>query len=150
YSCYSINITKGIIYSMSLEVETLGSWLDEPMKMPFCIRRKRKMKLSEVIALAKAGYSKKDIEVIKREEEKEVEKPIPPAEEPDVVVEDVPDPEDELIEVEEDEEEIIDYKKLFEESQAKLKEVQKENAKQPLPKVDNDIEIVNNFCRDFL
>lgn len=108
------------------------------------------MKLSEVIALAKAGYSKKDIEVIKREEEKEVEKPIPPAEEPDVVVEDVPDPEDELIEVEEDEEEIIDYKKLFEESQAKLKEVQKENAKQPLPKVDNDIEIVNNFCRDFL
>lgn len=91
------------------------------------------MKIGDVIALAKAGYKKKDIEdllVVDTEEKKEEpdskeEEPEPKEKKEDLDSEKDKEPE------EKKEESIPDYKKLFEESQAKIKKLQEKNRKDP-------------------
>lgn len=97
------------------------------------------MNLTDVIALARAGYKKKDIDELLAIE---VEEP----EEPQEKVEEKEEPE----ETEEEEEPAVDYKKLYEESQEQLKAAQKKNVKEPMKddsKKDEDVvaDLIKNF-----
>lgn len=102
------------------------------------------MKIGDIIALAKAGYKKKDIEDLlavdteeKKEEPDSKEEPEPEKKKEEQEPKEDPNPE----EKKEDPE--PDYKKLFEESQAKIKKLQEKNRKDPskatTPKTSDEI-----------
>lgn len=94
------------------------------------------MNLKDVIDLAKAGYKPADIRELVEiaKESKEVkDEPEEPEKEPD------PEP-------------AIDYKKLYEESQAKLSQAQKSNAKKTIskPEEKTDEDVFKEFCVSFM
>ena len=109
------------------------------------------MKFTELVALAKAGYSLADIKELQKlaDESEAIETPQP------TTVETV-EGEDPTVEtpnlntesVEEDEA-TPDYKKLYEDSLIKLAEAQKVNINQPMPK-SNDEESLASAIRSFM
>lgn len=101
------------------------------------------MKMKEVIALALAGYKKKDIEdllamdIEEETQENNVEEK-PEQTEPENVEEVA-------------EEEEIDYKSLYEDTLAKLKNAQKSNTKENINSGETpDEDILANLVKDFM
>ena len=83
------------------------------------------MKLSERLALIRAGYKKKDIEALEAEEAAEAEEAT-------------------------EAEETIDYKTLYEEAQRKLTNLQKERVKQDISSGDDSstLEKLKNIFKE--
>lgn len=121
------------------------------------------MKIGDIIALAKAGYKKKDIEDLlavdteeKKEEPDSKEEPEPEKKKEEQEPKEDPNPEEKKEDPdpeEKKEDPEPDYKKLFEESQAKIKKLQEKNRKDPskatTPKTADEIalEHVNQLFR---
>lgn len=72
------------------------------------------MKITDIIALAKAGYKASDVKELLEAE----------------------DPTPEVVEEKSGDENTPDYKRLYEDTLAKLEEAQKANRKEPMPKVE--------------
>lgn len=86
------------------------------------------MKLSDILALAKQGYSASDIkELIQLAEGKEVEKPEPDTETTETETETTSDKGTEETEQTEEHTEETDYKSLYEQTVTELKKLQADN-----------------------
>lgn len=89
------------------------------------------MKLGDIVALARAGYSASDVkELLEKEVPEQPEVPEEPKEEIQEVEEKLQEPKD-------DDSDEPDYKALYEESQKKLQEAQKLNLQKEIV-VDDD------------
>lgn len=112
------------------------------------------MKMKEIVALAVAGYKKKDIDellALELPEDDQHEEP------QDEVIDKKEEPEEEQKrKSEEDEkpepaEDEIDYKKLYEESQLKIKELQQSNVKKDIEGDEESLDdILSNLAKDFM
>ena len=105
------------------------------------------MTLSEVIALAKAGYKKSDIEKMLNTDPEPGDKPEPQGAEPEQAEDSEGEPDTPGNPEPQDDNE-PDYKALYEEAQKKLVEAQKNNSKQDQGKDDN-IEKLETLFDDF-
>ena len=109
--------------------------------------RSDQMKLSEIIALSKAGFKAAEIRAMMQdpepeepeEEPEELEEPEEPEEAPEEPEEEPEEPEKEP-----------DYKALYEESQKQLKKAQQLNRKKPINSDDkSDEEIVSDLINNY-
>lgn len=96
------------------------------------------MKFTELVALAKAGYSLADIKELKKlaDESEAIETPQPTVETPNLNTESV-----------EEAEATPDYKKLYEDSLIKLAEAQKANINQPMPDSNDEESLASAIMR---
>lgn len=143
--------------SGGIQPETYGAFragLPGQQLSPRLYIRRTKMKITEIIALAKAGYKKSDIDKIIEEEKAAAE-----SEEIDEV-EEIEEEKEEIKEehIEEEKEEEPDYKALYEElkkskeeTEKKLKQAQKMNREKEIEKSDKtDEDIVSEMLRGLM
>lgn len=113
-----------------------------------------KLGIMDLLSFAKAGYTPKDVKELL---EMDVPEPINPEPitppEKEKATENTPK-EDVQVEPSQDElpSDDIDYKKLYEESEAKLQKLQQENTKKEISNISatNEMEAVDNFLRSLM
>ena len=109
------------------------------------------MKFTDILELAKQGYTPKDIKELLELNVSDNSEEKPPEEvRTEEAATDAPNEQND--EATREREEVLDYKKLYEESQEKLKKAQKENINQNIsnPNQKSNEDIINELARSFM
>ena len=109
------------------------------------------MKFTDILELAKQGYTPKDIKELLELNVSDNSEEKPPEEvRTEEAATDAPNEQND--EATRESEEVLYYKKLYEESQEKLKKAQKENINQNIsnPNQKSNEEIINELARSFM